>query len=123
MALRPRTSSASFVVISKADPFRNSNHFVGRAGHLGSEQGPGQQYVAARLNGWQEPTPRRLIHDHGGAAYGEARQRERDVILPDGTTHAGRTPAHWRRVALVVVAHRGSVGVDTATRMLVRGGE
>ena len=51
-----------------------------------------------------------------------ARQRERDVILPDGTTRAGRTPAHWRRVALVVVAHRGGVGVDTA-RMLVRGGE
>ena len=41
-----------------------------------------------------------LIRDHGAEAYGEARQRERDVILPDGTTHAGRTPAHWRRVAL-----------------------
>ena len=33
-----------------------------------------------------------LIHDHGAEAYGEARWRERDVILPDGTTHAGRTP-------------------------------
>ena len=43
-----------------------------------------------------------LIRDHGAEAYGEARQRERDVILPDGTTHAGRTPAHWRRVALIV---------------------
>ncbi len=63
------------------------------------------------------------MRSYGSQAYSEARQRERDVILPDGTTHAGRTPAHWRRVALVVVAHRGSVGVDTATRMLVRGGE
>jgi len=43
-----------------------------------------------------------LIRDHGAEAYGEARQRERDVILPDGTTHAGPTPAHWRRVALIV---------------------
>ena len=36
-----------------------------------------------------------LIRDHGAEAYSEARERERDVILPDGTTHAGRTPAHW----------------------------
>ena len=43
-----------------------------------------------------------LIRDHGTEAYGEARQRERDVVLPGGTTHAGRTPAHWRRVALIV---------------------
>ena|ERR1700722_16754013 len=56
--------------------------------------------------------------DHGGEAYGEARQRERDVILPDGTTHAGRTPAHWRRVALIVAKRTGhKVGLDTATRM------
>ena len=36
-----------------------------------------------------------LIRDHGGEAYGEARQRERDVILPDGTTQdaAARTTA------------------------------
>ena len=27
-----------------------------------------------------------LIRDHGAQAYGEARKRERDVILPDGTT-------------------------------------
>jgi hypothetical protein len=45
-----------------------------------------------------------LIRDHGAEAYGEARQRERDVILPDGTTHAGRTPAHWG----VRRAHRGA---------------
>ena len=56
--------------------------------------------------------------DHGGEAYGEARQRERDVILPDGTTHGGRTPAHGRRVALIVAKRTGhKVGLDTATRM------
>jgi hypothetical protein len=33
-----------------------------------------------------------LIRDHGGAAYWEARRRERDVILPDGTTHQGAHP-------------------------------
>ncbi len=48
-----------------------------------------------------------LIHDHGAEAYGEARRRERDVILPDGTTHAGRTPAHWRRMALTVARMTG----------------
>ena len=45
------------------------------------------------------------------------------MILPDGTTHAGRTPAQWRRVALIVARMTGKrVGVDTATRMLERGG-
>ncbi len=59
-----------------------------------------------------------LIRDHGAEAYGEARQRERDVVLPDGTTHAGRTPAHWRRVALIVARRTGKrVGLDTSTRM------
>ena len=29
--------------------------------------------------------------DHGAETYAEARERERDVILPDGA------PAHWRR--------------------------
>ena len=59
-----------------------------------------------------------LIRDHGGEAYTEARQRERDVILPDGTTHAGRTPAHWRRVALIVAKRTGhKIGLDTSTRM------
>ena len=58
-----------------------------------------------------------LIRDHGAEAYGEARQRERDVILADGTTHAGRTPAHWRRVALIVARMTGKrVGLDTSTR-------
>ncbi len=59
-----------------------------------------------------------LIRDHGGEACGEARQRERDGILPDGTTHAGRTPAHWRRVALIIARMTGKrVGLDTSTRM------
>ena len=30
-----------------------------------------------------------LIRDHGAAAYREARERERDMILKDGTTNAG----------------------------------
>jgi hypothetical protein len=38
---------------------------------------------------------------------------ERDVILADGTTHSGRTPARWRRVALIVTRIAGKrVGVD-----------
>jgi hypothetical protein len=61
-----------------------------------------------------------LMRDHGGAAYWEARRRERDVVLPDGTTHQGHTPAHWRRVALVVAKRTGhAVGLDTATRMVM----
>ena len=62
-----------------------------------------------------------LIRDHGAEAYREARERERDVLRPDGTTHAGRTPAHWRHVALMVAQMTGKrVGVDPATRMLQR---
>ena len=61
-----------------------------------------------------------LIRDHSDAAYWEARRRARDVILLDGTTHQGRTPAHWRRVALIVAKRTGhAVGLDTATRMLM----
>jgi hypothetical protein len=30
-----------------------------------------------------------LIRDHGAEAYSKARQRERDVILTDGTTSRG----------------------------------
>ena len=56
----------------------------------------------------------------GPEAYSEARRRERDVNLPDGATHAGRTPAHWRKVALIVAKRTGyAVGLDTATRMLI----
>ena len=59
-----------------------------------------------------------LVRDHGAEAYGEARRRERNVILPDETTHARRTPAQWRRVALIVAKRTGhKVGLDTATRM------
>ncbi len=59
-----------------------------------------------------------LVRGHGADAYAEARWRERDVILPDGTTHAGRAPEHWGRVALIVARMTGKrVGVDTATRM------
>jgi hypothetical protein len=43
------------------------------------------------------------------------------VILPDRTTHAGRTPAHWRRVAQFAARRTGTrIGVDTATRMIER---
>ncbi len=46
------------------------------------------------------------------------------MVLPDGTTYAGRTPAHWRRVVLIVARKTGKqVGVDTATRMLGPGDE
>jgi len=31
-----------------------------------------------------------LIRGHGAAAFGEAREREHHVILPDDTTYAGR---------------------------------
>ena len=42
-----------------------------------------------------------LIRDHGAEAYSEARQRERNVILPDGATHAGRYwPSRLLSVAL-----------------------
>lgn len=65
--------------------------------------------------------PEALIHDHGIEAYHEARRQEHDVILPNGTTHAGRTPAHWRRVALIVAKRTGhAVGLDIATRVLTR---
>jgi hypothetical protein len=64
-----------------------------------------------------------LIRDHGQEAYAEARRRERDVVLPDGTTHQGRPPAHWRQVALRVAKRTGHViGLDTATRMLMGAG-
>jgi len=67
---------------------------------------------------------RHFVRDHGSEAYSEARLSERDVILPNETTHAGRTPGHWRRVALIVARMMGKrVGVDPATRMLERGGE
>jgi hypothetical protein len=46
------------------------------------------------------------------------------VVLPDGTTRAGRMPAHWSRVAPIVARMTGKrVDADTATRMLQRGDE
>jgi hypothetical protein len=62
-----------------------------------------------------------LIRAHGTEAYREARERERDEILTDGSTHARRTPAHWRSVALLVAQMTGRrVGVGHGTRMLER---
>ena len=62
-----------------------------------------------------------LVRGHGEEAYRLARTFERDVNLPDGTTHQGRTPAHWRRVAILVARMTGrAVGLDTATRMADR---
>ena len=59
-----------------------------------------------------------LIRGHGDEAYRMAHDFERDVVLPDGTAHRGRKPAHWRRVALLVAKRTGrAVGVDTATRV------
>ncbi len=72
--------------------------------------------AARTLAGWRKPTPRPLIRDHGAEAYGEARQRERDVTQPDGTTHAGRTPAHWRRIALIVARMTGKRAVQAGGR-------
>ena len=77
--------------------------------------------AAEKRNGWRRPTPRRLIRDHGGRAYIEARWRQHDAILPDGTACAGRTRAHWPRVAQIVARMAGKRGgLDTATRMLER---
>ena len=40
------------------------------------------------------------------------------MIRAEGTTHGGRTPAHWRRVALIVARMTDKqVGLDTATRV------
>lgn len=83
---------------------------------------------AARATDWPLVTLSRFAHgrDYDPACLRVkdraethcARWRERDVVRPDGRTHAGRTPAHWRRVALLVAKMTGRrVGVDTATRM------
>ena len=59
----------------------------------------------------------RLIRDLGDGAYREARRGEREA-LDDNSA------AHWRRVALAVARMTGKrVGLDTATRMIERGGE
>jgi hypothetical protein len=60
-----------------------------------------------------------LILAYASDAYCEARRRERDLVLPDGTSHMERTPAHWRRVARRIAKLTGhEIGLDTATRMV-----
>jgi hypothetical protein len=62
-----------------------------------------------------------LVRGHGGEAYRLARTFERDVVLSDGTTHQGRTSAHWRRVALFIAKRATrAVSLSTATRMANR---
>lgn len=51
-----------------------------------------------------------LIRDEGDQAYWEARRRERDIAVPNGSTHAWRTAAHWRRVALIIAKRTGRPG-------------
>lgn len=48
-----------------------------------------------------------LIRDEGDQAYWEARRRVRDIAIPNGSTHAWRTAAHWRRVALFLAKRTG----------------
>jgi hypothetical protein len=48
-----------------------------------------------------------LVSRHGPEAYWEARRRERDANLQDGSTHPVRTPAHWRQVALLAAKETG----------------
>jgi hypothetical protein len=58
----------------------------------------------------------RVIRGLGDGAYSEARRSEREALDLE-------TPAHWRRVTLIVARMTGKrVGVDTATRMLENGG-
>jgi hypothetical protein len=45
--------------------------------------------VARRLNGRHKPMQRPSLRDHDAEAYREARQRERDVILTDGSRRPG----------------------------------
>ena len=54
-----------------------------------------------------------LIRDHGGRAYAEAGWPQRDAILPDGRTCAGRTRAHWQRVAQIVAQMTASGSAST----------
>ena len=64
-----------------------------------------------------------LLRDAGDQAYWEARRREHEVVWPGGASDPRRSPAHWRRVALIVAKETGhEVGLDVATRMLDRSG-
>ena len=61
-----------------------------------------------------------LIRRHGAGAYWQARNREGDGIQIDAATHQMRTPAHWRRVALLVARRtRPSSAIDRAMRKLM----
>jgi len=93
----------------------------------GSSRAPVEGYVDTMMLVWfrkrreaeQRATERaeRLIRDLGDGAYREARRGEREA-LDDNSA------AHWRRVALAVARMTGKrVGLDTATRMIERGGE
>ena len=54
----------------------------------------GRRQLTARL---AQADAEALIRDHGGEAYSEARQRERDVTLPDGTKSiGGASRSSWR---------------------------
>ena len=62
-----------------------------------------------------------LVRDYGADAFWEARYRESAGIQLDVATHQIRTPAHWRRVALIVARRTGrAVQLDAATGMLSR---
>jgi hypothetical protein len=68
----------------------------------------------AARRGWRKADAEALIRDH--ALRPMAR-----LACASGTTHAGRTPAHWGRVALIVVRMTGKrVGLDTAAWMRER---
>jgi hypothetical protein len=45
-----------------------------------------------------------LVSTLGPMASRVARNFGRDPTLSDGTTFQGRTPGHWRRVALLIAA-------------------
>jgi hypothetical protein len=50
--------------------------------------------VAGKPDGWRRPTLRRLSATTAPRPIGKCAERGSDVILTDGTTHAGRTPEH-----------------------------
>jgi len=57
--------------------------------------------------------------ESGPAAEGVPSSSSLRAVYGAAPTHAGRTSAHWRRVALIVTRMTGKrIGVDTATRML-----
>ena len=62
-----------------------------------------------------------LIRDYGADAFWEARYRESAGIQLDVATHQIRTPARWRRVAVIVARRTGrAVQFNGATGRLSR---